>query len=915
MNSINFDNPYLLLLAIPIAALFIIPFAIAIRKDNINGHNIASGIIHIIMALIIAFVAAGTSIVTTLTETDVYVVADVSYSANRNLGLIDEYIDDLSDNLPRNSRLGVVTFGKNYELLTRLGDEPKSVRDSTVDDSATDIVSALKYTGSLFRENVIKRIVLITDGKQTSETDPNALKRQVDALAESNIHVDAIYLDDNLSANAREVQLTSVEVKPTTFSGRESTAKLTVDCSGNGEVNALLKVKRQKQGSDEVIEREPPYSVYFSQGTNSYSLPLYTDEEGVYDYEVEICFENDAGAPSPDGNPHNNKLTFTQEVSGKLKVLLIHGDDLASEEIIWNTYQGSAEIDSYYYLSDEIKTTLEWLNQYDEIVISDVDLTKMSVNYENFLKSLDTSVSTFGKSLVTFGDTNIQNSKGALKLLSNMLPVTYGKAAGEEKLFTIVIDTSRSMEAMQRLDTAKKAAIEVLGLLDDDDVVSVVQFNGEPSVVTQLADVGKNREQIIEKIKALEVRQSTNIVAGLNAASVLATGSVEGKEFGERRLFLISDGMNYSLDTESAKIEDVVSLLRDRGVVTSALDVGRAGYDSANAARGKQLLQNVIAVRGGGAYMDISDQSNYEEVINSQLPDDINSSEGGLSAIEVKRRTDKVLQNVDKDELQAYYTYVDKFVYSSAKDSVATTVLEVEYRGSSTKTTPAPLYAYRRYGKGTVSSFTAGLSDEWLPEVSRTLREQLVKGILDTNVPEEKISEPFKVDIDAKEGYVDLTLTPERGNPDAVTSIEITAPNGKTTRPSALSYNGSEFTHTFLTRDEGKYIVKVTYKERDTAEEYTVERAVHVAYSSEYDSFALYDASSLNKMIGSNGEVYYGSFTIVNDENEVGLYSVSLAMPLLIACVVLYAVDIAVRKLKWEDIKSLFKRHKKVKKQ
>ncbi len=202
MSNINFDNPWLLFLALPIAVLFIVPYAIAIRKDNLNGHNIASGIIHIIMALIIAFVAAGTSIVTTVTETNVYVVADVSYSASRNLDTIDSYISDLSKSLPKNSKMGVVTFGKQYQLLTPLGDKTQSVKNSTVDDSATDIISALRYTGELFREDVIKRIVLITDGKQTAETDSNALKRQVDALAERNIHVDAIYLDDNIKRNA-----------------------------------------------------------------------------------------------------------------------------------------------------------------------------------------------------------------------------------------------------------------------------------------------------------------------------------------------------------------------------------------------------------------------------------------------------------------------------------------------------------------------------------------------------------------------------------------------------------------------------------------------------------------------------------------------------------------------------------------
>ena len=71
----------------------------------------------------------------------------------------------------------------------------------------------------------------------------------------------------------------------------------------------------------------------------------------------------------------------------------------------------------------------------------------------------------------------------------------------------------------------------------------------------------------------------------------------------------------------------------------------------------------------------------------------------------------------------------------------------------------------------------------------------------------------------------------------------------------------------------------------------------------------------LHKAIGANGKVSEnGKLTIVNDDKEVGLYNLSLNLPLLSACVALYAVDIAVRKLKWEDIRSFFKRGKKVKK-
>lgn len=102
MNSISFVNPWLLLLIIPAVAVITVPFVFAVRSDNRNGHNIASFVLHIVMAVIIAFAAAGTTVVTVITETDVFVVADVSYSANINLDTVDGYIENLQNNLPRN---------------------------------------------------------------------------------------------------------------------------------------------------------------------------------------------------------------------------------------------------------------------------------------------------------------------------------------------------------------------------------------------------------------------------------------------------------------------------------------------------------------------------------------------------------------------------------------------------------------------------------------------------------------------------------------------------------------------------------------------------------------------------------------------------------------------------------------------
>lgn len=935
MSSINFDNVWLLLLALPLVVLFVIPYAIAIRRDNLNGHNLASGIIHVVMALLIAFAAAGTSVVTTVTETNVYVVADVSYSTRKNFDLIDDYISDLSKSLPRNSKMGVVTFGKYYQLLTPLGGRLQSVKNSSagVDASATDIIGALRYTGELFREDVIKRIVLITDGNQTSESDANALKRQVDALAERNIHVDAIYIDSNMT-DEREVQLSAVEATPTAFLNSKATARLTVninypaatgnDDTASREVYTFIDVTRRRTDEEgaEAVEL-PTHRESFTLGSNYYDLPLYTEEAGVYDYEVKIR----AVTAEDDENTHNNVISFTQEVAGKQSVLVIY-DDVEDDAAIRNAYGNSADITSYYYRSSAIKPTLEWINAFDEIVLATANVTDLCTNsdgiskYNEFLGNLDTAVSMFGKSLVTLGDTNVQNStRGELKALSDMLPVVYGRSEGQEKLFTLIIDTSRSMEQHGRLAHAKEAALAVVDLLEEDDTVAIVQFNGNPDEVVPRTIISDRKQEIKDAINALEVRQGTNIPAALQYSVPTATGG----NYAERRLMLFSDGMNFTSDSASQSVYDTVRTLLGRGVVTSVLDVGRTGVAPSAKDEAESLLKS-IAEYGNGEYMDISSETQLDKVLQTQLPADVNNNEGGMSRVIVRRSGDDALGGFETGSIgELENSLINKFIYSRAKGA-ATTVLAANFRNPrSNNAMEVPLYSYWDYGNGKVASFAAGLSigqgnDDWL-DMSQSVRGRLLQGILRSSVPAQKIREPFTVDIEEAGGYAEVTLLPaEKFIHDAVTSIEVTFENGRGTTTSAAlplltdDTNGT-LTRTFITGDEGKYTVKIRYKERATATEYTVERTVHVAYSSEYDSFALYDEGTLHKMIGANGNVYRGAFEIVNDEREVGLYNMSLSVPLLAACVVLFAVDIAVRKLKWEDIKSLFKRQNKVKKQ
>ena len=178
--------------------------------------------------------------VTVITETELYVVADVSYSMSDKLDVVDEYIAKVEDELPRNSKMGVITFGKNYRLHTPLGADITSVKENKVNGSATDIAAALRYTDSLFGDSSIKRIVLITDGMSTDPDEAKALVRVIEDLKVRDVYVDTMYVDSSLSDGTDEIQVSSVDFITSTYKDKETTADVLIESSCQSDVIVTL---------------------------------------------------------------------------------------------------------------------------------------------------------------------------------------------------------------------------------------------------------------------------------------------------------------------------------------------------------------------------------------------------------------------------------------------------------------------------------------------------------------------------------------------------------------------------------------------------------------------------------------------------------------------------------------------------
>ena len=877
MKNISFDNPYWLLIAIPLIAAVLIPYFISVSKDNRTKGWIASLVIHMLIIISVALAAAGLIHTTVMTRTKIYVVADVSYSSNKNLDQIDEYVRQIEENLPPNCMMGVVCFGKDAQIVTSAGTEVKSVKEATVDTSATDIVKALEFTDRLFGEGEIKRIILITDGFVT--TNNGSVAATVNRIASKGVKIDAIYLDNNLKEGDKEIQLSDVEYTNSTYLDHESTLKMLIESSVDNDVIAHLSVKGK---NDEDYTNVDTVVTEVGIGMNILTIPLPTDVSGTFDYKVEISARYDT-------SPYNNTYYFTQTVVGQRSILLVTGNssDIAAISAL---YGETAKIDAYLVrgANSSIPYTIEELVKYDEIILSNVDIRDIN-HIRAFINAADLAVSQYGKSLITLGDLNMQNqSDERFDMLEELLPVNFGNANKDLSLYTIILDISRSMNDTSQLIVAKDAALKLLSILDDDDYIAYITLAGEARIEQTPTRLGDVRQELYEKIQGAVPVQGTFIGEALD----MAYNHMKDLNFGQKQVMLISDGLTFTYEPESA--EDVAQKMIDNGITLSTVNVIREDDEG--------FLKNLAFV-GGGKYYFIKNESMVSELVFAEIA-------GDLTEAVIEKQTAVNIETYRDGTVDGIISLPDIYGYVNSKPKLdATMVLSVDYQKNAITTVTVPLYSYREHGNGRVASFTSSLSGDWLSGWSDEVKSQLFNNILVTNTPAEYINYPFNVFVETEFGRTNIEIIPSSVNPRATAKIKLTTPDGKIATAD-MSFDQNRYYVNMSTPKNGKYRVEITY----TYGSHSFKSSTYftIQYGSEYDAFAAYDIVKIYDFMRGIGRIERdGNFSLENNKNEVDTYELSFRVPLLIAAAALFVIDVIVRKFRWRDLKGLFAKKRK----
>ncbi|WP_242681476.1 VWA domain-containing protein [Tessaracoccus sp. SD287] len=210
-------------------------------------------------------------------------------------------------------------------------------------------------------------------------------------------------------------------------------------------------------------------------------------------------------------------------------------------------------------------------------------------------------------------------------------PMGIDKVPRERATIVLVIDVSLSMKATDvapnRLDAAKKAAIEFVGTLPDSYNVAVVALSGNPQV---RMPPSVDRGAIQRAIETLDYQDSTaigdGIQAALNALKMAPTG--EGETPAPGAIVMLSDGQNTTGQSPGQMAEKAKQAKIKIYTIAYGTQTGWVDIDGKRerVAPDVELLKNIATQTDGKAwtadsakelsqvYKDVRGEVGYEEV-------------------------------------------------------------------------------------------------------------------------------------------------------------------------------------------------------------------------------------------------------------------------------------------------------------
>ena len=524
--------------------------------------------------------------------------------------------------------------------------------------SQSRISRALLNARMAFPAGKAKRIVLLTDGRETSGDVARAMQILRDESVDLRLH-------PLRSVTYPEVSLASVQPNTTSAYLGEK-VRLTATITSNRNTPAVLKVYCRG-----VLEGETTVTLTADEDTTAH-IDVVMSTPGAAAWTAQI-------AAKEDHFPLNNRVTTTIDARGKAKLLVLHEQPRLMRPLARALdHQGiAADVRGVRGLPQ----TLQGILQFDAVLLANMPATALTTRQ---MMKLQSYVSDFGGGLLMLGSENSFGLGGYYQTpVEEVLPIVsrYEKEKERPSLaMVLVIDKSGSMEGMP-IALARQAAKASVELLSPQDRIAVVAFDGEPRVVCEMRSAGET-DLICEGIDRIAAGGGTNMHPAMEQGFQL----LEASHSRIKHMIVLGDGQSMP----GAFIE-LAGAMAESSMTVTTVALG----DGAD----RQLMQE-IARAGQGRYYETMDPANVPRIFTKETVEASRSAIREEPFLPVRVGQADMLGGIDFDAIPLLLGYVMTRAKPTAQVQLVTEAGD-------------PLLATGRYGLGRSVAFTSDAADRW----------------------------------------------------------------------------------------------------------------------------------------------------------------------------------------------------------
>lgn len=479
-----------------------------------------------------------------------------------------QFVNDAVRALGPDDQAAVVVFGAEPVVDTAPGkypDMPKIV--STVRGSGSNLAAALRLATASFPDGKARRIVLISDGNETSGDTLQAAQ----VASADGIPIDYVSLQRD--AKRREFSVTDLESPSDTRVDEPFELYATIDAS----TATVGQLSLDRNG--ELVKR---LTVQLNPGRNRVVIPDSLVGPGFYRYRATLTVNGDT-------DPRNNIGAGFTNVRGRPRLLVLQ--EPGKNHLVNALRQQGMLVD--VALPGQVPTRPEGLQGYDAILLNDFNATYMG---EPQMKMIQGAVRDTGMGLAMIGGENSFLPGGYYgSPIAEALPVDLNIRQRKNFPSTsilIVADTSGSMgmieDGQPKVRLAAKAAQQTVEMMSALDRVGVAGSTDSIEFVAPMQDCS-NKGSIITQIQRLDVGGGGIYIA---PSLEFAREHLRKETSKVRHLILLADG------ADCDQIEGQVAVgaaLRAEKITTTCVSIGDGQF--------VPFLKQLAAASGGQFYL------------------------------------------------------------------------------------------------------------------------------------------------------------------------------------------------------------------------------------------------------------------------------------------------------------------------